>query len=103
MTGFQSANLKELYEEARDLGIPLTASEMASLFRDDELEAIIDEARSLYDRIMNLIDRIAEIWAFTLTLAPSDPTRIANEELLAELYEELEDLKDEWDGKELWD
>lgn len=103
MTGFQSANLKQLYEEARDLGIPLTASEMALLFSDGDLEDIIDEARSTLDKIVNLIERIAEISAFILTLAPDDPTRIANEELLIELTEELEELQEMWSSGELWD
>ena len=44
--GFKSANLKLIYEELRDLGVPLSASEVAHLFRFDEVQAVLEKARA---------------------------------------------------------
>ncbi len=103
MTGFQSANLKELYEEARDLGIPLMAAELASLFSYSELEHIIDVARDVLRRIDTVTETI-ESWEEVQSHWPVASRKwYQYERMLEPMREVLAELQDRWSSGELWD
>ncbi len=103
MTGFQSANWKLVLDELRDLGIPLTASEIGKLLLDHELDEIVYAARDVLRRIDTVTETI-ESWEEVQSHWPVASRKwYEYEEMLEPMRERLAELEGIWDSGELWD
>lgn len=99
---FKSANLKLVYEELRAQGRSMTASRVAQLFRDGQLERLYRQARVRQSRI-RFADNVIKLLELRLADPAIDEVDRRNYQRLIEHQESiLEELMVDVDDREVW-
>jgi len=99
---FKSAELKTLYEELRAQGRPLPASEVASLFRKDQLKGLAAAARWRGQQIKVLTATVRAVERLMKDVKPGVWLYLAYEVQLEDLKARLHELAPYMDERERW-